>query len=145
MLANYLHARALADERHQVVTGEEALRVMHEANLKAVERVAGWQQLEAAEVRGQDQRALAGISRRELVPYVEAIIGDAPPEPAIEESTEPTYSAPVRPRLMYDARRMRSRSAALFSGKAISRLRIPIFRCRWSKRWKIKPHAMPSL
>ena len=62
---------------------------MHQAYLEAVQRMARGQQLETAEVRGQDQRALAGISRRELVPYVEPIVGDAPREAAVKETAEP--------------------------------------------------------
>src|SRR5580704_9607334 len=88
MLADYLHTRALADERHQVVARQEALRVMHEANLEAVQRMTHRQQLEAAEVRRQDERALARVPRRQIVPDVQPIVSDAPRDPAIEESAE---------------------------------------------------------
>jgi hypothetical protein len=63
-------------------------RVMHQANLEAVQRMAHGQQLEAAEVRRQDERTLAGVPRRQLVPNVQPIVGDAPRDPAIEESAE---------------------------------------------------------
>src|ERR1700722_3597636 len=49
MLADYLDARALADERHQVVARQKALRVMHQAYLKPMQRMTHRQQLEAAE------------------------------------------------------------------------------------------------
>src|SRR5258708_126899 len=74
MLANYLHARALADERHQVVARQEALRVMHQAYLEAMQRVARGQHFEAAEVRRQDERALAWVPWMDLVPDVEPIV-----------------------------------------------------------------------
>jgi hypothetical protein len=88
MLANYLYARALADERNQVVAREKSLRVMHQAYLEAMQCMAHGQQLKSAEVRRQDQRALAGVPRMEFVPDVEAIVGDAPRDPAVEETTE---------------------------------------------------------
>src|SRR5580692_9587965 len=89
MLADYLNARALADERHQVVARQEALRVMHQANLEAVQRMTHRQQLEAAEVRRQDERALAGVPRRQIVPDVQPIVGDPACDPAVEETTQP--------------------------------------------------------
>src|SRR5260370_1326558 len=66
MLANYLYAGGLADERHQVIAGQEALRVMHQAYLEAVQRMTHGQQLEAAKVRRQDQRTFAGVLRMEF-------------------------------------------------------------------------------
>src|SRR5271163_2873280 len=89
MLANYLHARALADERHQRVAGEKPLRVMHQAYLEPVHRMTSGQQLETAEVRRENQRAFARIARRQIVPDVEPIVGDAAREAAVEESAHP--------------------------------------------------------
>src|SRR5712692_1524431 len=89
VLANDLHSRALADERHQGVTGDKALRMMDQAYLEAVQRMCGRQQLEISKVSSQDQRALAGMFLFEFVPNVEPIVSDPAPEPAIEKSAEP--------------------------------------------------------
>src|SRR5712675_2376070 len=89
MLADDLHARALADERHQRVAGYEALRMMDQTYLEPMQRMSRRQQLEISKVRGQNQRALARIFLFELVPDVDPIVSDPAPEPAIKKSAEP--------------------------------------------------------
>src|SRR5271155_1612049 len=62
---------------------------MHQAYLEPVHRMAGGQQLETAEMRRENERALARIPRRQVVPDVEPIVGDAAREAAVEESAHP--------------------------------------------------------
>src|SRR5712675_2626800 len=89
MLADDLHARALADERHQRVAGDEALRMMDQTYLEPMQRMSRRQQLEISKMRGQNQCAFARIFLFELVPDVDPIVGDPAPEPAIKKSAEP--------------------------------------------------------
>src|SRR5208282_3171045 len=77
------------DECHQGVAGQEALRVMNQAYLEPMQRMTRRQQLEASKVRSQDERALAGVLRREIVPDVEPIVADAARQAAVEESAQP--------------------------------------------------------
>ena len=86
MLAYDVDARALAHPGHQCVAGHEALRVMDEGYLMAVKCVSGRQQLEVAEMGAEYDDAAARIAPLELVPVVEAFVGHASDEPAIEKS-----------------------------------------------------------
>ena len=62
---------------------------MNQADLEPMQRMARRQQLETSKVRGQDERALAGVLRREIVPDVEPIVADAARQAPVEESAQP--------------------------------------------------------
>src|SRR5713101_1533072 len=73
---------------------------MHQAYLKAVQRVARGQHFETAEVRRQDERALAWVPWMQLVPDVEPIVGNAARKAAVEESAQPNVLS-ARPAKIY--------------------------------------------
>jgi hypothetical protein len=62
---------------------------MNHGDLEPVQRMSRGQQLEISKMRSQDERALAGVPRREIVPDVEPIVGDAARQTAVEESAQP--------------------------------------------------------
>ena len=115
------YARALADEGHQRVACQKALRMMHQADLKPMHRMArppatrNCRNARSGSPRPCRDTAACTSSR------LEPIVGHAALQAAVEKPAEPNVlgAAPAE----IDIRRAQDapRSASLFSGNAIAR------------------------